>query len=443
MQKKIGFISLGCPKNQVDSEMMLAKLNEAGYILTDTPVGADAVIINTCGFIEEAKQEAIDNILEMAQLKEDGDLGKIIVMGCMAERYRDEILKEMPEVDAVAGLGANGQIVEFLNNVFNETEQSRYPAKEEMPLGDPRILTTAPHWAYLKIADGCSNRCSYCAIPDIRGPFRSRPMEDIVKEAAALAMNGIKELILIAQDTTRYGEDLYNEKKLPALLRELNALGGIQWIRLLYCYPDRITDELLETMRDCEKVLPYIDLPIQHAHGSILKAMNRSGDAQSLLDLVAKIRSYLPDCVLRTTLITGFPGEDEEAFETLADFVKKSRFDRLGCFAYSAEEGTPAAEMENQIDREIAQQRGESIMDIQYRIFTEKQAALIDTVQTCIVDAYDSYNDCYIGRTWRDAPEIDSTVYFTCDYELSDGQLVQVEMQKTEDVDLVGRVIAE
>ena len=266
-------------------------------------------------------------------------------------------------------------------------------------------------------------------------------MEDIIKEAASLAMNGIKELILIAQDTTRYGEDLYNEKKLPALLRELNALGGIEWIRLLYCYPDRITDELLETMRDCEKVLPYIDLPIQHADGGILKAMNRTGNAETLLALVEKIRSYLPDCVLRTTLITGFPGEDEEAFETLADFVQKARFDRLGCFAYSAEEGTPAAEMENQIDRDIARQRGESIMDIQYRIFTEKQEALIDTVQTCVVDAYDSYNDCYIGRTWRDAPEIDSTVYFTCDDSLNDGQLVQVEIQKTEDVDLVGRVI--
>lgn len=440
MAQKIGMISLGCPKNQVDSELMLAKLARAGYALTDTPVDADAVIINTCGFIQEAKQEAIETILEMAQHKEDGNLGKILVVGCMAQRYRDEILRELPEADAVAGLGINGDIVAFVRAALDGTVRSAYPPLSEMPLGGERLLTTPPHWAYLRIADGCSNRCSYCAIPAIRGDFRSRPLEELVREAEQLAAQGVQELLVIAQDTTRYGEDLYGQKMLPALLRRLDEIEGLEWIRLLYCYPDRITDELLATIRDAKHVLHYIDLPVQHADARILRAMNRKGDKDSLLALLAHIRSYLPDCVLRTTLITGFPGEDERAFETLTAFVREAKFDRLGCFAYSPEEGTPAAALENRVDRSVAEHRGEIIMEQQHVIFSEKQRALLDTVRSCVVDSYDGYNDCYYGRTWRDAPEIDSLVAFTSDRDLDDGQLVHVELLKTDGCDLIGRL---
>lgn len=441
MREKIGFISLGCPKNQVDSELMLKKLSDAGFEIIDTAVGADVVIINTCGFIEEAKKEAIDNILEMAQLKEDGDVGKIIVIGCMAQRYKDEILSEIPEVDAVAGIGINGDIVKFAEAVLAGEKTSEFPPKTDLPLDGERILTTPDYWAYLKISDGCSNCCTYCAIPSIRGPFRSRRIESIVDEARALAAGGVKELIVIAQDTTRYGLDLYGELKLPALLRELVKIDGIEWIRLLYCYPDRITDELLEVMRDNKKILNYIDLPLQHADGRILKAMNRAGDKESLLALIGKIRSYMPDCIIRTTFITGFPGEDEEAFTTLSEFVEEAEFDRLGCFAYSAEEGTKAAEMEDQVDRELAQRRGEIIMEQQYDIFTDKQRDLIGTVQRCIVEDYDGWSDSYTGRTWMDAPEIDSTICFVSHKNLENGDFADVEITDVNEYDLIGEVV--
>ncbi len=441
MREKIGFISLGCPKNQVDSELMLKKLSDAGFEIIDTAVGADVVIINTCGFIEEAKKEAIDNILEMAQLKEDGEVGKIIVIGCMAQRYKDEILNEMSEVDAVAGIGINGDIVKFVEDVLAGEKKSEYPPKEALPLEGERILTTPEYWAYLKISDGCSNCCTYCAIPSIRGPFRSRPIESIVSEAKTLAENGVKELIVIAQDTTRYGLDIYGELKLPELLKELVKINGIEWIRLLYCYPDRLTDELLEVMRDNEKILNYIDLPLQHADGRILKAMNRTGDKDSMLALIKKIRSYMPDCIIRTTFITGFPGEDEEAFTALSEFVEEAQFDRLGCFAYSAEEGTKAAEMPDQIDRETAQHRGEVIMEQQYDIFTDKQRDLIGTVQSCIVEDYDRYTDSYTGRTWMDAPEIDSSICFVSHKDLENGDIVKVEITDTNEYDLIGEVV--
>ncbi|MBR0510854.1 MAG: 30S ribosomal protein S12 methylthiotransferase RimO [Clostridia bacterium] len=439
MAKKIGFISLGCPKNQVDSELMLKKLADAGYTLIDTPMGADAVIINTCGFIEAAKQEAIDNILEMAQYKEDGDVGKIIVIGCMAERYKEEILKEIPEVDAVAGLGVNGDIVPFVDNVFAGEATRSFPDKTALPLSGERILTTPEHWAYLKISDGCSNCCSYCAIPSIRGPFRSREMEDIIDEAKALAAAGVRELIVIAQDTTRYGLDLYGKLMLPDLLRELDVIDGIEWIRLLYCYPDRITDELLDTMAHSEKVLPYIDLPLQHADGRILAAMNRTGDRESLTALIAKIREYMPECVLRTTFITGFPGEDEEAFTELCEFVEEIGFDRLGCFAFSPEEGTPAEKMEPQVDGELAAHRGEVLMEQQYEIFSKKQQALVGKVVQCVVEDYDGYTDAYTGRTWMDAPEIDSAITFTSDRELAIGGFCNVEIIGVNEYDLLGR----
>ena len=438
---KIGFISLGCPKNQVDAELMLDKLVKAGYEIAGTAEEADAVIVNTCGFIDAAKQEAIDNILEMGQLKADGVIQKIIVTGCLAERYRDEILKEMPEVDAVVGLGGNADIVKTVEEVFAGETVSAYPPKKELPLCGERLLSTPPWWAYLKIADGCSNCCTYCAIPQIRGPMRSRTMESVVEEAQTLAGRGVKELIVIAQDTTRYGEDLYGEPRLAALLRELVKLDGIEWIRLLYCYPDRLTDELLETIRDNDKVLNYIDLPLQHADGRILKAMNRHGDKDSLLALIKKIRDYLPDGVIRTTFITGFPGEDDAAFETLSDFVEQARFDRLGCFAYSREEGTAAAKMKNQVDPEIAAHRGEIIMEQQYDIFTDKQRDLIGTVQRCVIDDYGNEPRTYAGRTWMDAPEIDSAITVISKRPLTPGDFIDVEITGTDEYDLIGEAI--
>lgn len=440
MAKKIGFISLGCPKNQVDSELMLKKLDAAGFEIIDTPIGADAVIINTCGFIEAAKKESIDNILEMAGYKEDGDVGKIIVVGCMAERYREEILKEMPEVDAVAGIGANGDIVSFVESVFAEEETSSFPEKDKLPLCGERILTTPSYWAYLKIADGCSNCCTYCAIPKIRGPQRSRTTESIVEEAKKLASDGVRELIVIAQDTTRYGDDIYGEPKLDELLKQLDTIEGIEWIRLLYCYPDRLTDSVLETMRDSKHVLHYIDLPLQHANGKILKAMNRHGDSDTLLALLDKIRTYMPDCVIRTTFITGFPGEDDEAFNELSEFVNKARFDRLGCFAYSAEEGTPAAAMPDRPETEVAEHRGEVIMDQQFKIFCEKQDELIGETVRCVVEDYDGYTDTYSGRTWRDAPEIDSGIFIVSPRELEIGDFVDVVITDTKDYDLIGEL---
>ncbi|MBQ9945938.1 MAG: 30S ribosomal protein S12 methylthiotransferase RimO [Clostridia bacterium] len=439
MHEKIGFISLGCPKNQVDSELMLEKLDAAGYQIIDTAFGADIVIINTCGFIEAAKQEAIDNILEMVDLKEQGDVGKIIVLGCLAERYRDEILKEIPEVDAVGGLGVNGDIVEFVKNVLNGTEQSRYPEKEKLPLCGQRILTTPSHWAYLKISDGCSNCCTYCAIPSIRGPFRSRDQDDIILEAKALAAAGVQEIIVIAQDTTRYGEDIYGKPVLHELLYKLNDIEGIRWIRLLYCYPDRITDELLKAMSECEKVLHYIDLPLQHASGRILKAMNRHGDDKSLLQLLSKIREYMPDCIIRTTFITGFPGETEEDFEILSEFVNIAGFDRLGCFSYSPEEGTPAEKLPDRVDTETAVHRGELIMGQQYRILSEKLESLVGKTVECVIEDYDPYSDSYTGRTWMDAPEIDSVITVVSEDELMIGEITEVEITDVNEYDLLGR----
>ena len=441
MSINVGFISLGCPKNQVDAELMLSKIEKAGFNIVDVAYEADVVIINTCGFIEDAKKEAIDNIFEMVELKNEGSISKILVTGCLAERYKDEIFEEIPEVDGVIGLGANADIVEAVNAVMNGEKVGKFPDKEEMPLGGERLLTTPQHWAYLKIADGCSNCCTYCAIPAIRGSFRSRPMDEIIAEAEKLASDGTKEIILIAQDTTRYGLDLYGELRLPELLRKLNEIDGLEWIRMLYCYPDRITDALIDTMAECNKVLHYIDLPLQHADGRILKAMNRTGDRDSLEVLIDKIREKMPDVVLRTTFITGFPGEDEEAFTNLAEFADDIMFDRLGCFAYSAEEGTPAAEFENQVDEEVRKHRADVIMEQQFDIFQYKQKKLIGTTVKCIVDGYDAYTDSYYGRTWMDAPEIDSAVYFTGKGEYDEGDIVDVEIFDINDYDLLGEIV--
>ena len=441
MSINVGFISLGCPKNQVDAELMLAKLKDAGYNIVDVAYEADVVIINTCGFIEDAKKEAIDNILEMAELKKEGSIQKIIVTGCLAERYQHELFTEMPEVDGVVGIGANADIVKAVEAVMNGERLEKYPDKAQMPLNGERLLTTPQHWAYLKIADGCSNCCTYCAIPSIRGEFRSRHMSDIVAEAEKLAADGTKEIILIAQDTTRYGLDIYGELKLSELLKKLDKIDGIEWIRLLYCYPDRITDELIDTIAYSDKVLHYIDLPLQHADGDILKAMNRTGDRDSLTALIDKLRDKMPDIILRTTFITGFPGEDENAFNTLSEFVDDIQFDRLGCFAYSAEEGTPAAEFDGQIDDEVKKHRADIIMEQQFDIMQYKQKQLIGSVVDCIVEGYDAYTDSYFGRTWMDAPEIDSVIYFTGKGEYNEGDIVKVEIFDINDYDLLGEIV--
>ena len=442
MSRKVGMISLGCPKNQVDAEIMLKKLVDAGYILVQEADKADVVIVNTCGFIEDAKKESIDAILEMADLKEDGLLSKIVVTGCLAERYKDEVVSEIPEVDGVVGIGANADIVAVCDALFESDElYTSFPSNEELPLNGGRVLTTPEYTAYLKIAEGCSNRCSYCAIPSIRGDFRSREMEDVIDEANALCEKGVKEIILVAQDTTKYGEDIYGELKLPELLGELSKIEKLQWIRLLYCYPDRITDELIDAIAENDKVCNYIDMPMQHADGEILKAMNRKGDKESLLALVEKIRERIPDVVLRSTFITGFPGETDEAFTTLSEFVNEAKLDRVGCFAYSREEGTPAYDFENQVDPEVAAERAEVIMNQQYTIAEQKLEECIGKTLGVLVEGYDPYTDSYYGRTYMDAPDIDNNVILTSGYRIDDGDIVPVEIFDKDDYSLIGEAV--
>ncbi|MBR5442684.1 MAG: 30S ribosomal protein S12 methylthiotransferase RimO [Clostridia bacterium] len=442
MSKKVGMISLGCPKNQIDAEIMLKKLVDADYLLVNETFDAEIVIVNTCGFIEDAKREAIDTILEMADLKEDGVIEKILVTGCLAQRYADEIFAEIPEVDGVIGLGANVDIVEICNSLYeNDEPVSSFPEKEKLPLDGGRILTTPEYTAYLKIAEGCSNRCSYCAIPSIRGDFRSRPIEDVIDEAKMLCEKGVKELIIVAQDTTKYGEDLYGESRLPQLLDELNKLEGLAWIRLLYCYPDRVTDALIDAIARNEKVCNYIDIPMQHVDAGVLKAMNRRGDKESLLALVNKLRDKIPDIVIRTTFITGFPGESDEAFTALSEFVNEARLDRVGCFAYSREEGTPAYDFDNQIDPEVAADRAEAIMTQQYTIADNKLDEFMGKTLDVLVEGYDPYTDSYYGRTYMDAPDIDNSVILTSGYRIDDGDIVPVEIFDKNEYGLIGEAV--
>ena len=439
MEYKVGMISLGCPKNQVDAEHMLALMDAEGWEIVDYVDGCDVVIVNTCGFIDDAKKEAIENILDMVELKKEGVIGKIIVTGCLAQRYKEEIVKEIPEVDAVVGIGANGDIIKTVEEVMDSVSTiEKYPPRCDLPLEGQRILTTPQYWAYLKIGEGCSNRCTYCTIPSIRGNMRSRSMENVIEEAKQLAELGVKELILIAQDTTSYGLDLYGELKLPELLNELCKIDSIEWIRLLYCYPDRITDELIETMKNQDKVVNYIDLPLQHADDKILKAMNRRGDQALIRSVISKLRAEIPDVVIRTTFIVGFPGEGEEEFETLAEFVNEIEFDRLGVFTFSPQEGTPAFDMEGQVDEDVKTRRGEVIMQDQYSIMEEKNNEKIGKTYKVVVEEYDGYSDSYTGRTYMDAPEIDGLVKFTSQKDLDVGDFVDVEIFDVEDYDLIG-----
>lgn len=439
MEYKVGMISLGCPKNQVDAEHMLALMDAEGWEIVDYVDGCDVVIVNTCGFIDDAKKEAIENILDMVELKKEGVIGKIIVTGCLAQRYKEEIVKEIPEVDAVVGIGANGDIIKTVEEVMDSVSTiEKYPPRCDLPLEGQRILTTPQYWAYLKIGEGCSNRCTYCTIPSIRGNMRSRSMENVIEEAKQLAELGVKELILIAQDTTSYGLDLYGELKLPELINELCKIDSIEWIRLLYCYPDRITDGLVETMKNQDKVVNYIDLPLQHADDKILKAMNRRGDQALIRSVISKLRAEIPDVVIRTTFIVGFPGEGEEEFETLAEFVNEIEFDRLGVFTFSPQEGTPAFDMEGQVGEDVKTRRGEVIMQDQYSIMEEKNNEKIGKTYKVVVEEYDGYSDSYTGRTYMDAPEIDGLVKFTSQKDLDIGDFVDVEIFDVEDYDLIG-----
>lgn len=438
----VGMISLGCPKNQVDAEHMLALLDEAGFEIVDYIDGCDVVIVNTCGFIDDAKKEAIENILEMVELKNEGVIKKIIVTGCLAQRHKEEIAKEIPEVDAVVGIGANGDIIEIINKVMEDGSRvETFPPEDKLPLGGKRILTTPSYWAYLKIGDGCSNRCTYCTIPYIRGAMRSRETEDIIQEAEQLAQAGVKELVLVAQDTTSYGLDIYGGLKLPELLHSLSQIDGIEWIRLLYCYPDKITDELIAEIKTNEKVVNYIDLPLQHSSDKILKAMNRRGTQQEIRELISKLRAEIPDVVIRTTFIVGFPGEGEDEFEDLAVFVNELEFDRLGCFTFSPQEGTPAFDMDGQVEENVKQRRGDIIMQDQLSITVDKNNGKIGKVYKTVVEDYDPYTDSYTGRTYMDAPEIDGAVKFTSQKDLQTGDFVDVKIFDADDYDLIGEVL--
>ena len=437
---KVGMVSLGCPKNRVDAEIMLQKLKDDGFEFDPEEAEADAIIVNTCGFIEDAKAEAIENIIETAKYKQEGNLKALIVTGCLAERYRDEIKQELPEVDVVVGLGSNAVIAEIVKNALEGKCENRYGEKESLILEGERLLTTPQYTAYVKIAEGCDNCCTYCAIPKIRGRFRSRQMSDILFEIGRLAERGVKEIVLVAQDTTRYGEDIYGTPQLAALLKKICEIEPIKWVRMLYTYPDLITDELLDTMVKEEKVINYLDIPLQHCNGDVLKRMNRRGNRDSLEALIEKIRAKIPDITLRTTLITGFPGETEEQFEELCEFVNTIKFDRLGCFAYSEEEGTPAALLPDQIDGQLRVDRAEIIMNDQLRIVNEKNEAKYGTLQEVLIEGYDDYIKCYFGRTRADAPEIDGKVFFTVTEPQKIGTVVNVRITDSLEYDLLGEM---
>lgn len=444
MAVRVGMVSLGCSKNQVDAERMLYKIQKKGYQLVEDAALADVAIINTCGFIESAKQEAIETILEFAVLKKEGRIKKLIITGCLAERYREQVLEEIPEADAVIGIGSNDDICDVLDHVLANEQFTRFDDKLKLGLTGGRVQTTLSFYSYLKIAEGCSNCCSYCAIPSIRGKFRSVPMEALETEARQLAANGVKELIIIAQDSTRYGEDIYGKPMLPELLRRLCTIETLEWIRVLYCYPERISDELIKVIAEEDKIVKYIDMPIQHCDGEILKNMNRPGDEEMLRSLIKKLREKIPGIVLRTTLITGFPGESEEQFEKLSRFVSDMEFDRLGCFPYSAEEGTKAALMDGQLDEDVKQHRADVIMEQQMIISDRKNQQMEGKTVRAVVEGFDRYGECYFGRTASDAPDIDGKIFFVSPgKKLFTGMFVNVKVNEVMDYDLIGEVIDE
>lgn len=440
---KVSFISLGCAKNLVNCEQMMALVRDSGHTLCKEPEGADVVVINTCGFIDSAKSEAIDNILQMAQLKTEGRIKKILVSGCLSQRYGEQILDELPEVDGVLGCGSYIDIVDAVEEVM-AGGKPRYFGSVDAPVDEgDRILVTPDYTAYLRIAEGCDNHCSYCVIPSLRGRYRSRPMENIVAEAEELARSGVKELIVIAQDITRYGLDLYGGHKLAELLHKLCAISGIHWIRLHYLYPDEITEDMIDAVASEEKILPYLDIPVQHCNDTVLEKMNRRGDKAYLEELFAKLRARIPGLVLRTSIIAGLPYEDEDVFEELCEFLREQKFERAGVFAYSPEEGTPAAEMGNRVDEDEAARRVELLVDLQSRVMDEfNESWLGDTVEV-LCEGFDGQAQMYVGRSYADSPDVDGHVYFTADGEIAEGDFVQVRITGSMDGDMTGEVVEE
>lgn len=439
---KILFISLGCDKNLVDTEVMLGMLASRGYEMTNDEQEADIIVINTCCFIHDAKEESIQNILEMAEYKKSGSAKALIVTGCMAERYRQEILDEIPEVDEVLGTTAYDRILDAVDAALAGQHEVMTADLDALPLPETkRLVTTGGHFAYLKIAEGCDKHCTYCIIPKIRGNFRSVPMERLLKEAQDLAEQGVKELILVAQETTLYGKDLYGEKSLPKLLRELCKISGIRWIRILYCYPEEITDELIQVMKEEPKICHYLDLPIQHANDTILKRMGRRTSKQELIDIVQKLRKEIPDICLRTTLITGFPGETQEQHEEVMEFIDTLEFDRLGAFTYSPEKDTPAATFEDQIDEEVKEDRQADIMELQQEIAFDKAEDMIGREVLVMIEGKVADENAYVGRTYRDAPNVDGLIFINTDVELISGDFAKVKVTGALDYDLIGELM--
>lgn len=439
---KILFISLGCDKNLVDTEVMLGMLASRGYEMTNDEQEADIIVINTCCFIHDAKEESIQNILEMAEYKKNGSAKALIVTGCMAERYRQAILDEIPEVDEVLGTTAYDRILDAVDAALAGQHEVMTADLDALPLPETkRLVTTGGHFAYLKIAEGCDKHCTYCIIPKIRGNFRSVPMERLLKEAQDLAEQGVKELILVAQETTLYGKDLYGEKSLPKLLRELCKISGIRWIRILYCYPEEITDELIQVMKEEPKICHYLDLPIQHANDTILKRMGRRTSKQELIDIVQKLRKEIPDICLRTTLITGFPGETQEQHEEVMEFIDTLEFDRLGAFTYSPEEDTPAATFEDQIDEEVKEDRQADIMELQQEIAFDKAEDMIGREVLVMIEGKVADENAYVGRTYRDAPNVDGLIFINTDVELISGDFAKVKVTGALDYDLIGELM--
>ena len=439
---KVGFISLGCSKNGVDTEVMLHKLVSAGYDIVTEETEADVVIVNTCGFIESAKQESIDQLLDVAWLKENGNLKGLVATGCLAERYREQVMEEMPEVDAVIGVGSLDRIVEAVEAVLAGKRFSAFDDKETCKLGGDRVLTTPEYTAYLKIAEGCDNRCSYCAIPLIRGKMRSRTIEDIVDEAIELEKLGVKELNLIAQDTSRYGLDIYGKYSLHTLVQAICKATDIPWIRLLYCYPDKITDELIREMAENPRLLPYMDIPIQHISDTVLQKMNRHGGSDIIYDAIRRLREGVPGVTLRTTAIVGFPGETEEDFEQLCKFIQEVKFDRFGAFTYSPEEDTPAALFPDQIDEQTKQDRYDILMQTQLQISEALQETKVGKTLTVLCEGYDSANRIFVGRSQADAPDVDGKVFFTATTPVEAGSFVKVRITEALDYDLMGEYIS-
>ena len=437
---KVGFVSLGCSKNLVDTEVMLRKLHDAGFEITPDETEAEIVVINTCGFIESAKQESIDNILDIAWLKKNGKCRGIIATGCLVERYREQVMDEMPELDALVGIGSIDKIVDACRAVLDGKKYTSFEDKETCKLGGERILTTEPHIAYLKIAEGCDNKCTYCAIPLIRGRLRSRTVEDIVAEAKELEALGVKEINLIAQDTSRYGLDLYGEYSLARLVREITKNTDIPWIRLLYCYPDKITDELIEELATNDRLVKYMDIPIQHISDPVLKRMNRHGGSELIRETVKKLRERVPGITLRTTAMVGFPGETEEDFEALCEFVKEAEFDRFGAFTYSAEEGTVAAELDGEIDEQVKQDRYDILMQTQLTVAESVSQSKIGKTLNVLCDGYDTVAEIHYGRSEADAPDVDGRVYFKAKKRVAPGSFVNVKITEALDYDVIGVV---